>query len=702
MAERFANELDIHHVAYVTGLLHDLGKCHPDFQAYLENPKMKREVRDHSSAGAVYAYEQLPLLGQFVAWMVAGHHSGLADRRKLGDRLEDKAECPHVQKAIELAEKKLPEVFQELHKLPSELPPRWEHLLREPHAMEVWMRMLFSCLVDADYLDTEAHFSPEQTDWRASWQTSLDPLWERFERHQQQFQQHALDTPLNRARSDVYQSCLRASEGATGIFQLNVPTGMGKTLSGMGFALKHAIGSQKKRVIVVVPYSSILDQNAKVYQNIFGEEVVLEHHSAMEMLDDKEQENRRKLATENWDAPIVVTTTVQFFESLFARRTSKLRKLHHIANSVVILDEVQMLPLELLEPIFSVMRELTLHYNVTFLLSTATPLALDLTISKSKATLPSVTQVVPDAGRLFEEFRRVTFDLSSLEESWTWERTAEQMREHEQVMVIVNRRKDAGELFSLLADEPHAYHLSASMCPAHRKKVLQELSERLRGGLPVWLVATQVVEAGVDLDFPVVMRASGPLDRIVQAAGRCNREGRLERGTMIVFRPEDGGLPRSNYQKMTATAENFLQRDPECLYRLETFENYFRRVYTNVETDARKVEEIRQSDEHHLNFEEIDKRFRMIDTDTATVLVPYEEGKALAEDVIRGMPLTRSWMRRAQLYTVSLHLNGKFYREQAANLEQIGEGWYIWNGQYDERKGLIAGLVYEPDYLSLC
>lgn len=673
-----------------------MGKFHPSFQEYLQNPSMPRDVRDHSSAGAVYVQQAFGSYGELLANLIAGHHSGLLSFPKLKNRLAKAREEQHVKTAIQLGVSSLGDVPSTL-----ELPSRWAHILHRPEAAEVWMRMLFSCLVDADFLDTESHFTPEHHVRRQSWKHELHELWNRYEEHQKQFRSRVTDSPLNHARQCVFEQCLERATEPTGLFQLNVPTGMGKTLSGMGFALRHALHHSKNRVIVAVPFSSILDQNAKVYQNILGDESVLEHHSAMEVSSEHELEDRRKLATENWDAPIIVTTTVQFFESLFARRTSAVRKVHRIANSVVILDEVQMLPFELLEPIFSMIRELTLHYNVTFLLSSATPLALDLAISKVKDTLPPCRDLVQDSGRLFEEFRRVEYDVSPLAEDWSWVRVAEEVRQYEQVMVIVNRRQDAVALYRKLQGEGVVYHLSASMCPAHRKQVLQTIRQRLQEGHPIWLVATQVVEAGVDLDFPVVMRALGPLDRIVQAAGRCNREGRLERGRMIVFRPSEGGIPRGNYRTMTDKAEQYLIRDAGCLERLETFERYFRDVYGSVNTDGKEVEALRRS-VSPLDFPEIERKFRMIEGDSVSVLVEYgEESKKLREQLAYMERVSRSWMRQAQMYAVSVNRNSSVFREGSRDLRELAEGWYEWNGRYDPEVGLVVGMEYAPENLCL-
>lgn len=559
---------------------------------------------------------------------------------------------------------------------------------------------MFSCLVDADFMDTERHFEEIRANLRRTWSNDLNMLWEQFQSHQKQLLELPADRPIIKARKQIYEKCVMAAKGTTGIYKLCVPTGMGKTLSGMGFALRHAIHQAKKRIIVVVPYSSIIDQNAAVYKAIFGEENVLEHHSMVEPAMEQEKEDRRKLASENWDAPIIVTTTVQFFESLFANRTSAVRKIHNIANSVVILDEFQMLPLELLQPIFSMVRELTLHYGVTFVLSSATPLSLDLTIAKARDSMPEPVDLIPDHKELFSCFKRMEYDLAPLRQSWSWQRVAEEIIMHEQAMVVVNRKKDALNLFSLIRDKSYAFHLSASMCPLHRKQVLDEVRERLKSRKQVLLIATQVVEAGVDIDFPVVIRALGPLDRIVQAAGRCNREGKLKAGKVIVFRPEEGGLPPGSYRTATQEAENLLLQSVD-LHDPSVYETYFNRVYSTVNT-GESLEELRRNKTSPLQFPEIAKRFRMIDSNTVTVVVSYgDKLEKLFEQLDKIGILTRELARRLQPYTVNLYEHEKEHilRTEPASLNLLAEGWYLWSGKYDLKTGLSLGMDYDSSNL---
>lgn len=695
LAEEFANEVGIEGFAYAAGLYHDIGKCHPSFQQYLEDPTAPRSVRDHSSAGAVKTAHLSPL-GALCAFAVAGHHSGLSSRAALQERVAEKQTAEVVSTALQIGEQLFQSRGVSEGEIPTDFSEKWSHLVKSartsrprPESLEVWLRMLFSCLVDADYLDTEAHFNDSLSALRKSWHVDIETLWQRLTNYYAQLAPKDAQKRLNKARREVFASCVAAAEQKPGLFNLNAPTGMGKTLAGMGFALRHALVHQKKRVIVVVPYSSIIDQNAAKYKEIFGTEFVLEHHSSVEVAvadDQSETENKRKLAAENWDAPIIVTTTVQFFESLFANRTSAVRKLHRIANSVVVLDEVQMLPLELLQPIFSMMQELMAHYGVTFLMSSATPLATDLSLEGH--ALPRPTDVLSDADALFHEFRRVDYDLQPLREQWTWQRVADEVKQYRQMMVVVNRRSDARALFEKLQGRSNVLHLSAAMCAAHRKEVLNRVKEFLADQKDVVLVATQVVEAGVDIDFPVVMRALGPLDRIVQVAGRCNREDGDNRGKVIVFRPAEGGLPPGSYRTATKEAENMLLDDPEALHQLRTYERYFRKLYGSVDTDGKGVQALRSNSESALHFPQIAKRFRFIEDATHAVVVPYDaRAMELLQQFEEKGYLTRTWMREIQPYVVNVHLNDSILAGEK-KLVSLAEGWFAWKGDYDEAIGL--------------
>ena len=373
--------------------------------------------------------------------------------------------------------------------------------------------------------------------------------------------QNSEPSPVNKIRAEFLSQCREAATKAPGIFTLTIPTGGGKTLSSLAFALEHAVRHKKRRIIYAIPYTSIIEQTAKEFKKIVAPlgDSILEHHSNVEPDKESQENAKSRLATENWDAPIVVTTTVQLFESLFAARTSRCRKLHNIANSVVVLDEVQLLPLQHLAPIRKIIALLARHYGVTFILSTATPTGLHAQnnpFGKKLLEGLSSTEIVRNSGKYYTQLKRVRYKLpENFQTPRSWVEIAEELKQYDSVLVIVNKRQDAKDLFDLMPTG--TYHLSALMCPAHRSCVIKEIKERLKDCKPTRVISTQLVEAGVDLDFPVVYRAMAGLDSIVQAGGRCNREGKLDVGKVVVFVPpsthpkeQSERLPHPAYQRL--------------------------------------------------------------------------------------------------------------------------------------------------------
>ena len=546
LAAAFADAFDSADWGRVAGLWHDLGKYQPEFQARLLGAT---EAVDHSTVGALLADAKDSEGGKALAFAIAGHHGGLpnavqrgdTDRSSLLDRLRRSA--PLLDKVLAAA---APTVTDHtVPVLPSWLEPgcpgdraAQQRLIRRT---ELWVRFLFSALVDADFLDTEEFFEPGKRAAVGRLDT-VATLRERLDAHLDRLSAEAEPTKVNGVRRDVLQACRSAARVDPGLFSLSVPTGGGKTLSAMAFALRHAHHHGLRRVIVVIPYTSIIEQNAAVYRDVLGEANVIEHHSN---LDPVQETPRNKLASENWDAPVVVTTSVQFFESLFANRPSRCRKLHNVAKSVVVLDEVQTLPSAFLLSILDALNELARGYGCSVVLSTATQPAL-----AKRDTLPEgltdVREIVPAPRALADRLKRVTVHWPDPDdEPRTWPELAEELRGHPRVLAIVHRRQDARDLAQLLPPEG-LFHLSALMCPRHRSDTLAQVREALAGDGPCRLVSTQLIEAGVDVDFPVVYRALGGLDRIVQGAGRCNREGKGDAGRVVVFRaptPPPRGAP---------------------------------------------------------------------------------------------------------------------------------------------------------------
>ncbi len=689
LAEAFASKFDASGLGHWAGVWHDLGKFHPEFQQYLFDAEAGKRKRgpDHKAAGVVIAAEH----GQFLAGALQGHHGGLRDNADLRAWLKEKTDEGRVPAALERARL----AVENLEPVSSLALPE---VIKEQRQAEFFIRMLFSVLVDADFLDTERHFTRHHTEIRGGY-PSIGKLWTELRENQEQLSGKSLDV-VGRVRHQVYRDCLAAAEEPPGFFRLTVPTGGGKTRSGLAFALRHAGLHGLDRVIVAVPYLSITDQTAATYRDIFGHErAVLEHHSAADwqsqLYDEgSPEETWARLASENWDAPLVVTTTVQFFESLFARSTSKCRKLHNIARSVVILDEVQTLPETLLEPTLDALNELVRSYGTTVVLSTATQPALDQ--RAGFGGLGNVREIVQEPASHFDSLKRVDYEWDDNPRSWV--EVAEMMGVHRQAMTIVNTIADALALIDAL-DDPDTLHLSTLLCGAHRRDVLDEVKRRLGNDEPCLLVATQVVEAGVDIDFPVVMRALGPLDRVVQAAGRCNREGKLERGQVIIFRPEEGGTPPGAYRTGTGVAEMLLGMGDADLHDPALYQRYFELLYDRVDLDAKDIQPQRE----HYNYEEVARRYRIIADDGQPVVVKYRDelpdGTPL-DQVLMGLQAKdgnpRDLWRQLQpfLLTIRRRELERFGRE--ALVAPVTENLYQWTGKYDPVIG-IGGRERNPE-----
>lgn len=658
-ARKFAEPL-LADAAKQAGLLHDLGKYRLPFQAYLTGEFPNSAETHHAVYGAALAFKK-EWLGP--AFAIAGHHAGLHDLSDLQALVSQKQyDAMNRLKPLE-------ELFEsEIEEIPKELEePEFARSGSDRAVTEFYVRMLFSCLVDADFLDTERFKVGRERQ-----PVALDPglLLGRLQARQRMFD---VSSEINKIRAGIFRDCLAKAAEPRGFFSLTVPTGGGKTFSGMAFALEHARHHQMRRVIVVIPYLSIIEQNAAEYRNVLDpqdEGVVIEHHSAVDVKNRVEDQGRtpEELAAENWDAPVVVTTSVQFIETLFSNRTSKCRKLHNIANSVVLLDEVQTLPSHLLDPLLHVLRGLKEHYRTSFVFSTATQPAFARSTSLPNGFAPNqVQEIASNTVELFRRLKRVEYDIRSTPTGWS--ELAGEWESEPQVLGVVNTRKHAAKWWELLRQRKleGVLHLSSAMCADHRAEVLKEAYRRLEKGDPCRLVATQVVEAGVDIDFPVVFWALGPLDSIVQAAGRCNREGHPRMGRMVVFRPTDGKLPSGVYRVATDIAARLL--DPlstvsSGILSVDPglFSRYFAELFQYVPTDYQRGRECSiQEDREALRFREVGRKAKVIIDDTQAVIAP--RGKAfekIAEIRQRaqttGQRFTREDLRSLQRFMVNLHM----------------------------------------------
>lgn len=629
--------------AALAAIWHDLGKYSPAFQEMIrrvgEEGHLERGRVIHAFAGAELALQHLPTpLGPLLAMVIAGHHGGLPDwdggqaGQSLGRRVEG-----HLARAVEGGP---PPELLEAPALPA---------LPDGVDAGLWTRLLASAVYDADFLDTEYFFKNES---RGGWPAFKD-LGPTFERKLAEKLKALAPSPVNGIRAEVLAACRKAARHAPGLFSLTVPTGGGKTLSSLAFALAHARHHGLRRVVYAVPFTSIIEQTADVFRGVLGEDAVLEHHSALDVA----QETRRsRLAAENWDAPVIVTTTVQLFESLFASRTSQLRKLHNLAGSVLVLDEAQALPPHALLPVSAVLHQLAAHFHVSVVLCTATQPALGAVFPDFKTA-----EIIPDPTDVFRRLDRVHIQFHPDRRSW--KDVAAEMIQAPQALAILNTRAECRALFDRLA--PGAIHLSTWQCAAHRRDLLAGIKRRLNDGEPVHVASTSLVEAGIDIDFPLVLRAMTGLDSLAQAAGRCNREGKRDKGRFVVFRPEEGTHWPDLAQRVAA-AEAALGRFPGDPFSPQAFAAFFRELYWSKgeeEWDRHDIMRLlrlprpdggkRNGKRHDIAFRTAAQRFHMIEEDgRAPLVVPYGEAGQAAVEALRRLGPDRHRLRALQGFTV--------------------------------------------------
>lgn len=699
MAAARAVTFDAEGLAETAGLLHDIGKYTNDFQRRIAGDVVRV---DHATRGAILAVERYGPLGYLLAYGIAGHHAGLANGAEAGERtaLRDRLRGTNLPPLLDhwRQEIALPDRISLSSSMKAHSPER------SMFQFAVLARMVFSCLVDADFLDTESFYDAikgRRTARNAPLPT-LEALRDELDAYLARFQ---ADTDVNQIRADILAHVRQQPAKPPGLFSLTVPTGGGKTLASLAFALEHAIRHGLRRVIFVIPFTSIAEQNAAVFRTAFGtlgEAAVLEHHSAFIETplprDEPERfqaKEKLKLAMENWDAPIVVTTAVQFFESLFAARPSQCRKLHNIAGSVVILDEAQILPLKVLRPIVAAIDELARNYRTSVVLCTATQPAL--LAPEFKDGLENVRELAPEPPALFQKLARVRVrHIGTLDDAALTAR----LRKCQQVLCVVNNRRHARSVYQSVADLPGARHLTTLMCAKHRSEVLKDVRGMLKRGASCRLVSTSLIEAGVDISLPTVFRAEAGLDSVAQAAGRCNRNGErpVESSEVLIFATaNDDWAPPPELKQFAQAAREILRTHGSDPLSPQAIEAYFQQLYWqkgDQELDADNLMGLAQSSRlDSLPMETLATKFRMIDTVQMPVIVPYDDDARGALKDLRYSEKCGGLARTLQPYLVQLPQHGFDVLRESGAVQPVAPE--RWNEQFME---LIAMDLYDSNF----
>lgn len=720
LASQFAATWGGEDEARITGILHDLGKYGDLFQEVL----LRRAIHvDHATPGAVALINKYSVAGVAGAIAVHGHHDGLIT-----------GFYPEFKKLINMSEpvsyegKKfsgrdvnqlLKMLIEDGYVFPSSMESRYPEIFNTPISAMLYIRMLFSALVDADFLATEAHFAHDGNQYqyrKKGPQLNPELLLDRLKKYVNDLcQKSQANEAVVHLRNDLFDCCSKASNSPKAIYTLTAPTGAGKTLAMLAFALGHCRKHNMRRIILVLPFLNIIDQSAKTYERVFEglfeDPLILQDHS----LSESAEGDLARLLAQNWDSPIVITTTVKFFEGLFANRSTVCRRIHNIADSVIIFDEAQVMPQGLAVHTLAALSFLQQNYGCTTVFSTATQPAfssLDEKVSAYSKNGWKPSELVPDSLDLFNRARRVKVEWPEKEQSW--EEIRSEASVFPQILVITNLRKHALKLYQLISHlKPgEVFHLSTNMCSAHRLKVLEEVKRRLSNNEPCSLISTQCVEAGVDLDFPNVFRAMGPLEAIAQAAGRCNREGRLDKGKFKVFMPivEGREYPTDDYSRAAIELKMMLKEYGTIdIYDPAMIREYYQRYFASV---GEKMVELDEAVRRH-DFKETANRYRWIKRIGAEILVPYssmsEEIKELSDEA-REKGINASWIRRARPYAVSMQvkedmrlsgmLESVFMRNQRGRISKEESGWFILLQEqgYSEEIGLDLSAL-EIDYI---
>lgn len=679
LCSAFAAAFDAEAQGQLAGMAHDIGKYSAAFQRRLHGgPKV-----DHASAGA---FECLKAQQLAAAFAISGHHGGLPDGGGRGDAAGTGTFWGRINRASQGR-------LEDYH--------AWQSEFSLPHANTpafagtrlegmFFTRMLFSCLVDADYTDTGAFM--DNSPYLPASSSSMEELWRRLETYVSGW--FPPKGALNMQRCVILEQCMSAgAQYGPGLFTLTVPTGGGKTVASLSFALAQAKARRMKRIVYVIPYTSIIEQTAQAFREILGDENVLEFHSGVQFDQQEDDASSPEAApltrsVETWDVPVIVTTAVQFFESLYACQPSKCRKLHNLAQSVLIFDEAQMLPLPYLRPCVWAIAQLVQHYGASAVLCTATQPALDPIFQEFAPEIP-IREICPMAEAHWESFRRVSFQQAG---TLSWMDLAARLQQQEQVLCVVNTRRAAREVFHQLSG-PGNFHLSTLMYPAHRRRILDEIRRRLRDGLPCRVVSTSLIGAGVDVDFPAVYRELSGLDSILQAAGRCNREGKRppEDSIVTIFQGEDP--PPRLFETSIGAGKIVLDhcQDVSSRAAIHTYFSTLLDLKGAEAQDAHHILPLMESE--FFPFRTVAERFHLIESPTTTVYLPLEEGAGLVE-LLRSGQYSRTLYRRLGQYGVSVYPQHLAALEQAGALEHLEDGSVVLRdiGLYTQ----TTGLTLEP------
>lgn len=652
LCKGFVGDVSSKDIGEFLGFMHDIGKYSVDFQKRIRGENIRV---DHATAGAKIAenlYQKSqgknPLY-RLMAYAICGHHSGLANYGNLTKGLCKRLDGEIADFSSWKQEINSPPIITLQH-FKCEL--RGETL---GFTLQFYTRYIFSCLVDADRIDAQNFLTDEASIFMHQ-QDSLKALKNKFDYYMMNLQKNAPGSKINKIRNEVLTNCIEKASGARGIYSLTVPTGGGKTLSSLAFALDHVIKNNQNRIIYTIPFTSIIEQNADVIANILGKNNVLEHHSNFENpYNSAEELLKFKLAQENWYKPVIVTTNVQFFETLFSNKPKKTRKLHNIARSIIILDEIQSIPNKYILSCLCALNELVVNYGCTVVLCSATQPGYE----KNQLFLEPVKirEIIKEPERLFIELERT-------KEHFIGEQNLELLvsliSQHQQVLCIVNTKKHAKDIFELLAPDENTFHLSTNMYPEHRKRVISTMKELLQQGKPCKVISTQLIEAGVDIDFPVVYRAMTGIDSIVQAAGRCNREGKQSRGHIYVFQPEEKYIGKE-YLALTSEIGKMIVKESKSFLDLESIELYFSKLFdvTRQKLDAQDILKLcKQGIENPINirfeFETICERFKFIENQGYALVIEANEEVTRLIQSIKFSKGIGNILRRLSLYTINI------------------------------------------------